>query len=183
MERLLKTPFCSALGTSVSVIQCALLEFSYCRRYTALLGCRRSCFAFVQTVCQPLYLTEARTAAAKPSGQFLYVERLLTIALYYGYPIRRGKSGSRWPLTSVSTLSQKLDCIHFVSWEKLYVSAQTHQKPLKKQKICTVKITVTAQRGLEGSLRGTFPLKRSPSKICTYKNPVRASESSCRHPR
>ena len=29
MERLLKTPFCSALDTSVSVIQYALLEFSY----------------------------------------------------------------------------------------------------------------------------------------------------------
>ena len=29
MERLLKTPFCSALGSSVSVIQCAFIEFSY----------------------------------------------------------------------------------------------------------------------------------------------------------
>ena len=36
------------------MIQCALLEFSYMNFSTALLGCRRSCFAFVQTVCQLL---------------------------------------------------------------------------------------------------------------------------------
>ena len=80
MERLLKTPFCSALGTSVYWIQYALVEFSYFTFYTALLGCRRSCFAFVEIVCQLTELTEARTAAAKPSGPLLYVERFLTIA-------------------------------------------------------------------------------------------------------
>ena len=101
--------FCSALGTSVSVIQYALLEFSYFKYFTALLGCRRSCFALVITVCQRTELTEARTAAAKTSGQLLYVEGKLSIAQNQGYPIRRGKSGSRRPLTSVSTLSQDLD--------------------------------------------------------------------------
>ena len=60
--------FCSALGTSVSVIQYALVEFSYINYNTALLGCRRSCFAFVEIVCQLTELTEARTATAKPSG-------------------------------------------------------------------------------------------------------------------
>ena len=128
MERLHKTPFCSALGTSVTSIQCALIEFSYCKYNTALLGCRRSCFAFVETVCQLTELTEARTATAKPSGQLLNVERLRTIARNRGYPNRRGKSGSRWPLTSVSTLPQKLDRSHFVSWDQLYGYTQTHQK-------------------------------------------------------
>ena len=134
MERLLKTPFCSALDPSVSVIQYALIEFSYINSYTArvaeqlVLACRRSCFAFVQTVCQPLFLTEARTATAKPSGQLLNVEGLLSFARYQGYTIRRGKSGSRWSLTSVSTLPQKLDRTHFVSWDSLYGCAQTHPK-------------------------------------------------------
>ena len=134
MERLLKTPFCSALDTSVYWIQCALIEFSYCKYNTArvaeqlVLACRRSCFAFVEIVCQLTELTEARTATAKPSGQLLNVEGLLSFARYHGYTIRRGKSGSRWPLTSVSTLPQKLDRTHFVSWDSLYGCAQTHPK-------------------------------------------------------
>ena len=137
MERLLKTPFCSALDPSVYWIQCALIEFSYGKTNTALLGCRRSCFALVETVCQLTELTEARTATAKPSRQLLSVERLLTIARYHVYPNRRGKSGSRWSLTSVSTLPQKLDRSHFVSWDRLYVSAQTHPKSPKKLQICS----------------------------------------------
>ena len=144
MERLLKTPFCSALGTSVSVIQYALIEFSYFTSYTALLGCRRSCFALVETVCQPIELTEARTATAKPSGQSLYVEGLLSFAQNRGYSIRRGKSGSRWPLTSVSTLPQKLDRSYFVSWDQLNVSAQTHQKSPSNFKSALHKPATTA---------------------------------------
>ena len=101
------------------------------------MACRRSCFAFVEIVCQLLYLTKARTAAAKTSGQLLYVEGKLSIARNQGYPIRRGKSGSRWPLTSVFTLSQALDCSHFVSWDRLYGYAQTHQKSPKNPIIST----------------------------------------------
>ena len=122
MERLLKTPFCSALDTSVYWIQCALIEFSYCKYNTALLVCRRSCFAFVEIVCQLTELTEARTAAAKPSGQLLHVERFLSFARDRGYTIRRGKSGSRWSLTSVSTLPQDLDRSHFVSARSAWLS-------------------------------------------------------------
>ena len=49
-------------------------------------------------------LQKARTAAAKPSGHTLRVDGELYFARYQSNPIRRGKSGSRWPLTSVSPL-------------------------------------------------------------------------------
>ena len=69
VERLHKTPFCSALGLSVSGIQCAFEEFSYINSSAALLGCRRSCFAFVQTVCQLIELTKSADGGiAKPRG-------------------------------------------------------------------------------------------------------------------
>ena len=69
VERLHKTPFCSALTVSVSGIQYAFEEFSYMNFSTALLGCRRSCFAFVQTLCQPLSPSKSADGGlAKPRG-------------------------------------------------------------------------------------------------------------------
>ena len=38
MERLLKTPFCSALGTSVSVIQYAFIDLILMGEYVASMG-------------------------------------------------------------------------------------------------------------------------------------------------
>ena len=85
VERLHKTPFCSALTASVSLIQCALSEFSYINSSTALLGCRRSCFAFVQTVCQPLSPSKrADGGIAKPRGCFLSVAEFYIDARYHG---------------------------------------------------------------------------------------------------
>ena len=49
-------------------------------------------------------------------------------------------------------------------WISKMATHRPKKVPLKKQKICTVKITVTDERGLEGSLRGTFPLKRFLSR-------------------
>ena len=72
--------------------------------FSARLGCRRACFAYVNQLYTNFVLPKARTAAAKPSGQTFHVEGNLHFALYQGYPLRRGKSGSRRPLTSVSTL-------------------------------------------------------------------------------
>ena len=59
VERLHKTPFCSALTVFVSVIQCVNIEFSYIKYSTALLGCRRSCFASDKTVCQRIELSKS----------------------------------------------------------------------------------------------------------------------------
>ena len=45
------------------------LEFSYIKFVTSLLGCRRSCFMFVQTIRQPLFLTKSADGSiAKPRG-------------------------------------------------------------------------------------------------------------------
>ena len=98
---------------------------------SALLGCRRSCFAFVLTIRQPTERTQSADGGlAKPRGVSLTVEGYLHFARYHVYPLRRGKSGSRRPLTSVSTLPQALDRSYFVNWDKLYGYAQTHQKIL-----------------------------------------------------
>ena len=86
VERLHKTPFCSELTVSVSVIQYAFEEFSYMKYSAALLGCRRSCFAFVQTVCQPLSPSKrADGGIAKPRGCFLSVAEFNRDARYPGY--------------------------------------------------------------------------------------------------
>ena len=107
------------------------LEFDYIKLVTALLGCRRSCFMFVQTIRQPTEPTQSADGGlAKPRGVSLTVEGYLHFARNHGYPIRRGKSGSRRPLTSVSTLPQALDRSTPVGWDKLYGYAQTHKKIL-----------------------------------------------------
>ena len=131
MERLLKTPFCSALDPSVYWIQCAFVEFSYFKYYTALLGCRRSCFALVETVCQPTELTEARTATAKPSGQLLYGERfsLLRTKLRLAYTAWEVRV-SVVPDFRLYPFSE-IGCLYFVSWDRLNGYAQTHQKSPK----------------------------------------------------
>ena len=86
VERLHKTPFCSALTVSVSVIQCVNIEFSYINSSTALLGCRRSCFAFVQILCQRIELSKSADGGiAKPRGCFLSVAEFNRDARYPGY--------------------------------------------------------------------------------------------------
>ncbi len=71
-------------------MKCATMEFSYSKEFTALLGCRRSCFAFAETVCQPTERSKSADGGlAKPRGVQLTVAEFYKGALYYGYGNRQ----------------------------------------------------------------------------------------------